>query len=313
MRTPALLFVMSWTLSCSAPSPEPGIRFAHLGRSQGDAAGFAALRGAFVAANPGYDLAWHAPLAELEAVASPLVLFVQSGEATASVVREGRTERCDPPLTSGDVVLLRPGERIVPDGELGALAFHVPVPLPEELPSFVRPDWDPEITDTPGGCAEESGAYRRILLTWLGKNGPYLYHALNCHRVRITDSFSHYHPREGGFDEFYLVQMVQPGARLITSESVEAIENPEAVTREGAATLVESHALAVGDLVYLPRGTMHRGLGGVLAQVITAPGFKPGAEIGVDHHLFAINERLGLEGVDALPLHEANARRAVVK
>ena len=69
----------------------------------------------------------------------------------------------------------------------------------------------------------------------------------------------------------------------------------------------------VGDLVYLPRGTVHRGFGGVLAQIITAPGFRPGAEIGVDHHLRAINGRLGLTGEDALPFREASASRAVVK
>ena len=69
----------------------------------------------------------------------------------------------------------------------------------------------------------------------------------------------------------------------------------------------------MGDLVYLPRGVMHRGLGGVLAQVITVAGFRPGAEIGVDHHLRAINERLGLAQGEALPYHAAAAVRAVVK
>ena len=95
-----------------------------------------------------------------------------------------------------------------------------------------------------------------------------------------------------------------------TELALEGVQVEELVV---SRTLLDVHPLAVGDLVYLPRGTMHRGLGGVLAQVITAPGFKPGAEIGVDHHLFAINERLGLVGDDALPLHAANARQAVVK
>jgi len=166
----------------------------------------------------------------------------------------------------------------------------------------VRPDWDPRITDTPGGCATETGAYRRILLTWLPENGPYLSHALNAHRVRITDSFTHYHPVEGGFDELYLVQMVQPGARLLTSDRTAAIE-ARSVTRADAATVFEETPLAVGDLVYLPRGTLHRGLGGVLAQVIAAPGFRPGTEIGVDDDLAALNRELGLTGDSALPVH----------
>ena len=78
---------------------------------------------------------------------------------------------------------------------------------------MIRPDWDPNITDIPGGCATETNAYRRILLTWKQEVGQYLYHALNAHRVRIMDSFSHYHPVEGGFDEFYLVQMALPDAQ----------------------------------------------------------------------------------------------------
>src|SRR5690606_3808890 len=139
----------------------------------------------------------------------------------------------------------------------------------DNIPGFIRPDWDPNITDVPGGCATETNAYRRILLTWKKDVGHYLYHALNAHRVRITDSFSHYHPKVGGFDEFYLVQMVQPEARIITSEKTEVIVQPEKVTKKQTEDLLREDALSVGDLVYLPRGVVHRGVGGVLAQVIT--------------------------------------------
>ena len=51
----------------------------------------------------------------------------------------------------------------------------------------------------------------------------------------------------------------------------------------------------------------------MLAQVITAPGFRPGAEIGIDHHLRAINESLGLEGDDALPYHAAGSEVPIVR
>ena len=184
------------------------------------------------------------------------------------------------------------------------------MPSNAELPSFLRPDWHPGITDTPGGCATERGAYRRVVLTWLRRNGRFNYRALNAHRVRISDSFTHYHPLDGGFDEFYLVQMLQPGARLLTSTRTEDIV-AESVRADEVDELFESHELRKGELVYIPRGVVHRGLGGVLAHVITAPGFVPGAEIGVDHHLRAINEKLGLRGKRALPLHEAGARRAI--
>jgi hypothetical protein len=54
-------------------------------------------------------------------------------------------------------------------------------------------------------------------------------------------------------------------------------------------------------------------VGGVLAQVVTVPGFKPGFEVGVDHHLRAINERLGLEGAGALPFQEAASEGPLIK
>ncbi len=304
-----LLIAGGLAAGCAA-APESAVRIARLGSPGGDPEGFEALRSAFQERNEGYALQHFAGTRRLAAEAWPRVVFVQAGEGRVTVARGQPDASSDAAV--GDVVLLRAGETLAADAELDLVVFTVPDDLPGSLPTFVRPDWDPRITNTPGGCATETGAYRRILLTWLETNGPYVFHALNAHRVRITDSFSHYHPIEGGFDEFYLVQMVQPDARLLTSERVDAIESGDLTAAE-AAELLDEHALAVGDLVYLPRGVVHRGLGGVLAQVITAPGFRPGAEIGVDHHLREINARLGLAGDDALPFHAAASVEAVVK
>lgn len=289
------------------------IQAAHLGRAHGDPQGLAALRAAFAAANPGYDIEYVAPLIRLDAVPVARVLFVQTGAGDATVTAVGRETSVTAGLSVGDVVLVRAGETLRAEGGLSVLCFRVPLAPPAGLPTFVRPDWDPGITDTPGGCAEESGAYRRICLTWRPEVGRYVWHALNAHRVRIEDSFSHYHPVEGGFDELYLVQAVQPGAQLVTSERVGRIERPDEVTAAEAATLLVRRELSAGDLLYLPRGTMHRGLGGVLTQVVTVPGFVPGAEIGLDHHLRAICERLGLAGGRALPYHAAASLAQMVK
>jgi len=248
--------------------------------------GLDALAAALRRDNPGYDV--HVQRGErLDPAPSPRIAFVHAGAAKARIAPSGAGSE----LAVGDVVCLRPNETLQASAPLTLVVFDTPEPLPPELPAFVRPDWDPRITDTPGGCAPETGAYRRILLTWLATNGPYVYHALNAHRVRISDSFTHYHPREGGFAELFLVQMAGPEARLLTSAHVDAIESQD-LDAERAARLFESHPLAAGDLVYVPRGTAHRGVGGALVQVITLPGFRPGAEIGVDHHLRALAERL---------------------
>ena len=291
---------MSWTLlawGCQGTSAS-AVRFAKLD----DGPAFAALRAAFTANNPGYDLRFYRSCRALLPARKDRVVFVQ-----------GPPSRAEAP-TVGDALLVRAAEswRLETEGALDLVAFELPEPLPAGLPGEVRPDWDPRITDTPGGCATEGDAYRRILLTWKPEVGPYILHQLNAHRVRINDSFSHYHPVVGGFDEFYLVQQAPAGARLLTSRAVKAIES-RTVTATQAETLIQSRELAVDDLIYLPRGTMHRGLGGALVQVISVPGFVPRSEVGVDHHLWAINKQLDLQGPDALPFHVVAARTRVIK
>ena len=299
MRLLTLLTTVAALIACGCQAPPAAVvRHARLG----DAGAFAALRSSFAANNPGYDVCFHAQCRELAPCAADRVVFVQ-GPIARSVAP-----------TVGDVLLVRADElwRLNGVGSLDLVAFTLPDPLPASLPAIVRPDWDPLITDTPGGCATEGDAYRRILLTWKPEVGPYILRQLNAHRVRIKNSFSHYHPFEGGFDEFYLVQQAPAGARLLTSPHVDQIE-ARAVTAADAQTLVQSQELHVGDLIYLPRGTMHRGLGGALVQVISVPGFVPRSEIGLDHHLWAINKQLGLRGDAALPFHVVAARTSVVK
>ncbi|MDE2852156.1 MAG: hypothetical protein OXP74_16265 [Acidobacteriota bacterium] len=289
---------------------------AHLfdGDADGQAA-FARVKEAFEAANPGYAMTFLAAAAEITAGASSRLVFIQTPveeePAAAEIHTASGATATD--LHVGDIAVLRPGERLTVEPAIAALVFDVPDTPGNGVPAAIRPDWDPDITDVPGGCATETGAYRRILLTWLNDNGPYTFHGLNAHRVRITDSFTHYHPLDTGFDEFYLVQMSNEEDQLLTSYHAADIESPETMTPELAGRLFDVHDVRAGDLIYLPRGVIHRGLGGVLAQVITVPGFRPGAEIGVDHHLLAINERLGLEGDDALPYNVEASTEAVVR
>ena len=276
----------------------------------GDGAAIARVADEFARRNPGYGLAAAMACQELPRSDRARLAFVQRGRATA-LVGDGAETMPRAEVAVGDLVVVPPGQVLRADAPLDLVVFTVP-DTPADAPTFVRPDHDPQITDTPGGCATETGAYRRILLTWQRAKGPYTFHGLNAHRVRIDDSFSHYHPVVGGFDEFYLVQMSRAGARLLTSGRVDRIERPDDVMADEARLLLQTTPLHVGDLVYLPRGLVHRGLGGALVQVITVPGFVPGAEIGVDHHLRRISDRLGLSP-DALPYHEPASHAPVVR
>lgn len=280
MRTHIALALM--ILGCAAPpakvGSEPQVLVAHLAGPK-DAA-FDALRDEFEQRNPGYQVEWFDRLA-LTLADVTQVLMVQTGKGLAEV--GGARAEVGP----GDVIVLRAGEELRVDPPIAALSFRVPEAPATSLPTFLRPDLDPRITDTPGGCATANDAYRRVLLTWSAENGPYVFHGLNVHRVRITDGFTHFHPPATGFDELYLVQGRLPEGELLTSSSREAIE----AERDLPADAFERRRLEVGDLVLIPRGIVHRGLGGVLAQVIAVPGFLPGQEVGVDHHLRAIAER----------------------
>lgn len=291
----------------------PPVFVAALHSLHGDPEGFGRLALAFCANNPGYGIEHVRGVRELPAISGTRIAFLHGGSGDARMEQANGTERLTSPFTLGDVVLLRAHETLRADAPFDAVVFATPEPFAAELPTFLRPDADTDVGDQPGGCATDAGAYRRILLTWSESAGPYTYRALNAHRVRMDDSFSHFHPREGGFDELYLVQGGLPGAAVLHSADVERILAPESVTAAEAADLIQRVPVAVGDLVYIPRGEMHRGVGGVLAHVVTVPGFVPGRELGLDHCLRAINERLGLSGEAALPYHVAASASQIVR
>lgn len=293
------------------PAAPAGPLAARLDAAAAASPDFAALAAAFAHNNPGCRLQWLPEAASLPSAPSPRAAFVQAGKGMAAVCGpDGARAR---ELGLGDLIVLRPDEELRCDEPLSLLVFEVASPPPDGVPTFVRPDWDPRITDTPGGCATDQAAYRRVLVTWREQSGPYTWRAINAHRVRIDDSFTHYHPVQGGFDEFYLVQAAETGAELLTTTAVAAIEDGTTIGPEHVPGLLQRRPLRQDDLVYLPRGTAHRGLGGALVQVITVPGFVPGAEIGIDHRLRALNERLGLQGEQALPLHAPAAHGPVVR
>ncbi len=301
------------------PLKDKEVQIANVSK-EGDKEKFEAIRQTFKERNPGYDMTYLSGVRRVEPKEYIQVAFVQeidgvtNQDVLAKAVVSGNpgSEKRSEAIV-GDILMIQKGESMEFDTDMGLLVFRVPQEPEQDLPAFIRPDWDDNITDVPGGCATEIDAYRRILLTWEKEVGEYIYHAINAHRVRIYDSFSHYHPVEGGFDEFYLVQMVIPGAKIITSERVDLINNPGQVDPSQVDDLINEYELEVGDLVYLPRGVMHRGYGGILTQVITIPGFIPGSEIGVDHHLRAINERLGLDEDDELPYNEEHSHEAVIR
>jgi len=103
------------------------------------------------------------------------------------------------------------------------------------------------------------------------------------------------------------VQDRLPGGKLLTIDAASRID--AVATPADAAALVAERELAAGDLVYLPRGVVHRGVGGALVMVITVPGFVPGAEIGVDHLLRAKSEALGV----AIPYNAAASTAPVTR
>lgn len=275
----------------------PEVVLAHVsGEQRGE--GVERLQSAFEARNPGYRVQVHMGSEPLDAVGHA-VTFVQS-EGTVSIDGADALE-----VRVGDIVLQRPGHQYRFSAPMELVSFILPQDqeLDAGIPALVRPDFDPKLTDRPGGCATDPGAYRRLLLTWNPERGPYVHHGFNCHRVRIDDSFSHYHPVDGGFDEFYLVQEAPEGAVLVVSRRTQDLL-ADRVERDDVAELLERLPLKAGQLIMIPRGVTHRGHGGAVIQVLAVPGFLPGKEIPMDDAIRRVNGRFALTGARALPVHD---------
>lgn len=257
------------------------------------------LQADFQARNPGYRVVMHTGAEPLQ-LDTHAVTFVQSEDGTVAI--DGAEPR---EVRLGDIVIQRPGRgyRFADQMELVSFLLPKDQELDTAIPDLVRPDFDPKLTDRPGGCATDPGAYRRLLLTWNPERGPYVHHGFNCHRVRIDDSFSHYHPVDGGFDEFYLVQEAPEGATLLVSGRTQDLL-ADNVQQEDVAEVLERIPLKAGQLIMIPRGVTHRGYGGGVIQVLAVPGFLPGKEIPMDDAIRRVNGRFALTGSRALPVHD---------
>lgn len=146
----------------------------------------------------------------------------------------------------------------------------------------------------------------------------------NLKNSEDTESFNSireaFKERNPGYDMGYLSGVrrveVRDYTQIVFVQEIGGITNQDVVAESaitGNPDTAKGSEAIVGDLVYLPRGVMHRGVGGVVTQVITVPGFIPGSEIGVDHHLRAINERLQLEGERKLPYNEEFSSEQVIR
>lgn len=300
MRMGAVIMAVTLMAAGCASNELGHIRSARLG--QGDHAGFKQVRDQFEAGNPGVTLTWHEQVIALEPSGRTRIGFVHGHDAQGDPVAT-LSEPASSPVSVGDLVVLRAGTTLRSDRPVSLLVFEVEEPVSDDVPAVIRPDNDPRISDSPGGCATDADAYRRVALTWLPENGPYVYHGLNAHRVLISDSLTHYHPVDTGWDEFYLVQGTRPGAGIWISRETDLIERPDDVKEDDVEALLTFMPVESGDCVLLPRGTVHRGVGGVLVHVLAVPGFVPDNEISVDEYLEAVNLRLGLTGIKALPCH----------
>ena len=275
----------------------PDVVVAHVsGSKRGE--GVAELNQRLGQVAPGYSVVVHDASSPLPPGAQGVTFLQGEGE----FVGEGSQPLS---LRIGDMVIHRSdGPSSIRTGdELVSFVLPTDVMIDPDIPTLIRPDFDPRLTDRPGGCATDPGAYRRLLLTWNPERGPYVLHGFNCHRVRIDDSFSHYHPVEGGFDEFYLVQEAPAGARLIVSRRTSELL-AGAVEAGDVDELIRSIPLEAGQLILIPRGVTHRGLGGAVIQVLAIPGFLPGQEIPMDEAIRKVNGRFALIGDRALPVHD---------
>jgi len=215
---------------------------------------------------------------------------------TGPVGVQRRSTRVARVVGPGDLVFLRENQRLSTESSIQVLELRMSSPLPSGLPTFVG---FAETTHQDGGASSGWETRRIDVLDWQPGEVP-AYGDLNVKLVQVDDAPTHYHPEEGGFDEIVFVCEAEPGAGVLLSTEREAIEARN-VERGDVPTLFRPLALSAGDVLFVPRGLVHRPRGRSSAVVIALPGFVPGGEVRLDDDLRAINATLNLEGDAALP------------
>jgi len=244
-------------------------------------------------AHPGIR-ARHVALSRTGADKRPRLLLVTQGSGPVGVQR--RSTRVARVVGPGDLVFLREGQVLSTESPIQALELRMSSPLPTGLPTFIG---FAESTHPDSEASSGKEPLRVDVLDWQPGGAP-AYADLNVKLVQLDDAPTHYHPEEGGFDEVVFVRDAEPGAGVLLSTKREAIET-RTVERAEVSTLLRPIALTAGDVLFVPRGLVHRPRGRSSVVVIALPGFVPGGEVRLDDDLRAINAALELEGDAALP------------
>ena len=116
------------------------------------APGFERLAEVYAARNPGSSMVFLPQAGACSTSDGHRVVFIQRGETTGIIeTRNGR--RIESPLRVGDLLALRPGDDARFESPVDLLAFTIAEPLAPTVPSVVRPDFDPALTDRPGAVS----------------------------------------------------------------------------------------------------------------------------------------------------------------
>ena len=200
-----------------------------------------------------------------------------------SVKQAGSWER----VMAGDQIIACAGERIPVRGDFACMSIEHTERRTSHISTARRLRF---LIDTAGGCSFDFEPVRRLPLTWHmdrpGEEGDGV-NFVNAHVVNIPEELSstHFHPKRslrGGLPqtEMYLVLDSRDYGIINKNREAAILLFPE--LRDLAQ--YERHALAPGDLVFIPPGVGHRGLD-VFVNVLTIPGFKPHNEIYIDQDI----------------------------
>jgi methane monooxygenase PmoA-like len=285
-------------LSSEVQTPTPIV--SHPSLASLGAAPFSELRSSFLESNPRFDLQRLESVLVVPSRSKTRLVVLLADAGTVKI--EQRKSGGDPMQIGvaqalyGDLVHLRPGQGLQLEIPVDLLLLTLPDALADEVPNFF----------TKGEMAIPGESPCRAL-----------------GQIWINDSEMDGPVRAASMDRLYFIQDALPGSALFLADNDALLAGQLDLDGLAQKSLVDKIDLRAGALVYLPRGSHSRLVGGCATTFLTAPGLTHMALAEVDQpvqpldaswHTKLASNRTGLaEPVAALPFVSAQASETGVQ
>jgi methane monooxygenase PmoA-like len=287
-RLPALAILGAMALPCCSlliseyQIPSPIVSHSKVARSP--AVAFSALRTSFQRSNPGFHLQRLESVFRLPASLQTRLVVLLDQSSSLSIHGRGLNRAFTNTVAKrGDLVHLRPGQGLLAEQPIDCLLLTLPSGLALQAPNFLAQ----------GKLATPDKAPCRALgQVWIG------------------DSEQDQPLAQAAIDRLYYVIEALPGAALFSSA-----QNPDILTGQvdlddlARKGLLQKLEVTSGSLVYLPRGSHSRLVGGLSTTMLTTPGLDQTVFAAVDSEVGPLDPSPSVPKPSALAMAAGSSAR----